>query len=58
MGNVNGPDGFKPLPSDGTPHVIDDVEGAEVDECRCVDCRVAKLVEIELCRLAQQRNGR
>jgi hypothetical protein len=44
---MTSPDNFPPLPSDGVPHVIDDVEGAEVDECNCIDCRVARLVEIE-----------
>jgi len=38
------PDGsppYAPLPSDGTPHVIDDVPGVTVnpEDCLCIDCR-------------------
>ena len=38
---------YRPLPSDGTPHIIDDTPGVTVDpsDCLCVDCRCARQVE-------------
>ena len=43
---VNGQD-WPPLPSDGVPHRLADVEGVEDFPCMCVDCKCARQVVIE-----------